>query len=104
MYVLCVHNRPQPGEMRTIRLEKSLDKNLGIHFESAGSGGIFVSSVSQHSLASRAGVEVGDQLIEVRTYLHSHSLFFSFSPSLFFVYLCIGLHGIHTVYTSTHYE
>ncbi len=41
---------------------------LGIKIETArgGGGGIFVSSVSEKSLAAQAGLEVGDQLLEVR--------------------------------------
>ena len=38
---------------------------LGIKIETARGGGIFVSSVSEKSLAAQAGLEVGDQLLEV---------------------------------------
>jgi membrane-associated protease RseP (regulator of RpoE activity) len=66
-------HKPSPGEIRQIHIEKS-SENLGIMIaegavggaSSAGSaGGVFVSSVSTNSLASQAGLQVGDQLLEV---------------------------------------
>jgi len=38
---------------------------LGIQIESGRNGGIFVSAVGDDSHASRAGIEIGDQLLEV---------------------------------------
>ena len=50
--------------MRRINVEKSMEP-LGIKIETARGGGIFVSSVSEKSLAAQAGLVVGDQLLEV---------------------------------------
>ena len=64
---------PFPGEIRAIHIEKSSEQ-LGIKIKevhcgggssSSGTGGVFVSSVSQNSLADQAGLQVGDQLLEV---------------------------------------
>ena len=54
--------RPSPGEIRQIYLEKSSEQ-LGITIEegSGGAGskkGVFVSSVSENSLASQVGLQV----------------------------------------------
>ena len=77
-------HKPYPGEIRAIHIEKSSEQ-LGIKIEevqcqssvagSSGSGGasgshgsaggVFVSSVSTNSLADQAGLQVGDQLLEV---------------------------------------
>jgi hypothetical protein len=59
------HRHPSLGETRDIKVEKSIEP-LGIQIESGFRGGIFVSSVSEHSLAARSGISVGDQLLEVR--------------------------------------
>ena len=48
-------------------MEKSMEP-LGIKINTARGGGIFVSSVSEKSLAAQAGLEVGDQLLEVKDY------------------------------------
>ena len=63
-----------PGEIRAIHIEKSSEQ-LGIKIKevhcggggtsNSGTGGVFVSSVSQNSLADQAGLQVGDQLLEV---------------------------------------
>ena len=73
------HHKPFPGEIRAIHIEKSSEQ-LGIKIEevqcppasstaTSGSGtitgGVFVSSVSSNSLADQAGLQVGDQLLEV---------------------------------------
>ena len=58
--------RPHLGETRNIKFEKSIEP-LGIQIESGSLGGIFVSSVSDNSLANKAGINVGDQLLEVCT-------------------------------------
>ena len=48
---------------------------LGIKIETARGGGIFVSSVSEKSLAAQAGLEVGDQLLEVSYIVMSREFF-----------------------------
>ena len=40
---------------------------IGISIVSGEHGGIFVSRLTDHSLASKAGLEYGDQLLEVRS-------------------------------------
>ncbi|CAD5123799.1 DgyrCDS12110 [Dimorphilus gyrociliatus] len=53
------------GTLRQINIEKKCaNEQLGINIKK-GSSGIIVSSVSQNSLASHAGIQCGDQLIEV---------------------------------------
>lgn len=54
-----------PGDLRRVTIDKS-DKPLGITIQcNNNGGGIFVSSVTEKSIASRAGLQVGDQLLEV---------------------------------------
>ena len=60
--------RPEKGQTRRINVEKSMEP-LGIKIETARGGGIFVSSVSEKSSAAQAGLEVGDQLLEVENIL-----------------------------------
>lgn len=58
---------PSPGYLRRITIDKSAGP-LGIMFqcnEKNEGGGIFVSQVTANSIASRAGLRVGDQLLEV---------------------------------------
>ena len=65
--ILCVC-RLKAGELRRIQRKKSTEQ-LGINITSrdvGSGGGVFVSSVSENSLAANAGIEVGDQLLEVR--------------------------------------
>jgi C-terminal processing protease CtpA/Prc len=45
-------------------VEKSSEP-LGIKIDTSNNGGIFVSSVNDNSLARKAGVQIGDQLLEV---------------------------------------
>ncbi|KRZ04781.1 Disks large -like protein 5, partial [Trichinella zimbabwensis] len=53
------------GDVRTLHIEKrSSHEGLGISVASSGNG-VFVSSVSENSLAARHGLQVGDQLLEV---------------------------------------
>uniref|UniRef100_A0A5S6R1B0 Disks large-like protein 5 n=1 Tax=Trichuris muris TaxID=70415 RepID=A0A5S6R1B0_TRIMR len=53
------------GDIRTLYIEKrSSHEGLGISIASSGNG-VFVSSVSENSLAARHGLQVGDQLLEV---------------------------------------
>ncbi|XP_068228466.1 disks large homolog 5 isoform X3 [Palaemon carinicauda] len=57
-------NRPQPGDVRSIYIEKSSEP-LGIQIRCLEVGGVYVSSVTVNSLASQVGLCVGDQLLEV---------------------------------------
>jgi len=50
--------------LREIELDTSV-KQLGIHIDETPGTGIFVTSVSQNSLAAEVGIEVGDQIVEV---------------------------------------
>lgn len=66
---------PKPGEIRSIFIEKSKEKSLGIQIEcptmhctangKISSPGIFVSCVNEGSLAKKVGLKVGDQLLEI---------------------------------------
>lgn len=56
--------RPSPGELRRVHIDKSSEP-LGIQISCLDSGGVFVSTVSENSLASQVGLRVGDQLLEV---------------------------------------
>ncbi|XP_021957965.1 disks large homolog 5 isoform X3 [Folsomia candida] len=60
--------KPAPGELRMIRIDK-YDKStefLGIQIScNANGGGVFVSHVTDNSLASQVGLQIGDQLLEV---------------------------------------
>lgn len=64
--VLFSAYRPKPGEIRKISIEKT-NKLVGFQIEMGPSGGIFVSSVNENSLAAQAGLVIGDQLLEVST-------------------------------------
>lgn len=62
----------KPGEIRSICIEKSKEKSLGIQIECGranngkiNSPGIFVSCVNEGSLAKKVGLKVGDQLLEI---------------------------------------
>ena len=59
---------PSPGDIRQFHIDKS-GEQLGIKIEEVSIqsevAGIFVSRVSADSLASRVGLKVGDQLLEV---------------------------------------
>lgn len=58
-------NKPLPGELRRVHIDKS-QQPLGIQISCPpNSGGVFVSTVNEHSLASQVGLQVGDQLLEV---------------------------------------
>lgn len=60
----CWNQKPLPGELRRVHIDKS-NEPLGIQINCPESGGIFVSTVSDNSLASRVGLQIGDQLLEV---------------------------------------
>lgn len=55
---------PQHHETRTITFEKSSEP-VGFQIQGGPAGGIFVSAVNDNSLASQAGLVIGDQLLEV---------------------------------------
>ncbi|XP_057658285.1 disks large homolog 5 [Diorhabda carinulata] len=57
-------HKPLPGELRRVHIDKS-NEPLGIQINCPEAGGIFVSTVSENSLASRVGLQIGDQLLEV---------------------------------------
>jgi hypothetical protein len=57
-------HKPLPGELRRVHIDKS-NEPLGIQINCPESGGIFVSTVNDNSLASRVGLQIGDQLLEV---------------------------------------
>ncbi|KAI8439750.1 hypothetical protein MSG28_013443 [Choristoneura fumiferana] len=58
-------NKPLPGELRRVHIDKS-QQPLGIQiYCPPSSGGVFVSTVNENSLASQVGLQVGDQLLEV---------------------------------------
>ncbi|CAK1587309.1 unnamed protein product [Parnassius mnemosyne] len=58
-------NKPLPGELRRVHIDKS-QQPLGIQISCPpSSGGVFVSTVNENSLASQVGLQVGDQLLEV---------------------------------------
>lgn len=63
-------SKPKPGEVRDITIQKRDLENsepLGIRIicDEKKNGAIFVSSVSGNSLAAKAGLHVGDQLLDV---------------------------------------
>ncbi|KAJ8967605.1 hypothetical protein NQ314_002723 [Rhamnusium bicolor] len=57
-------HKPVPGELRRVHIDKS-NEPLGIQINCPNTGGIFVSTVNENSLASRVGLQIGDQLLEV---------------------------------------
>ncbi|KAL0871516.1 hypothetical protein ABMA27_005232 [Loxostege sticticalis] len=58
-------DKPLPGELRRVHIDKS-QQPLGIQiYCPPSSGGVFVSTVNDNSLASQVGLQVGDQLLEV---------------------------------------
>lgn len=58
-------NKPLPGELRRVHIDKS-QQPLGIQISCPpDTGGVFVSTVNENSLASQVGLQVGDQLLEV---------------------------------------
>ncbi|XP_071107685.1 LOW QUALITY PROTEIN: disks large homolog 5-like [Haliotis cracherodii] len=70
--------KPRPLDMRTITIQKTAEQ-FGIQINAGPSGGIFISSVNEKSLAAQAGLVPGDQLLEVcginmRTASYAHAL------------------------------
>ena len=62
---------PRHHETRTITFEKSSEP-VGFQIQGGPAGGIFVSAVNDNSLASQAGLVIGDQLLEVSVKHHYH--------------------------------
>ena len=56
--------RPHPGKTRTINIEKSAHP-VGFNIEPGAAGGVFVSQVTDNSLAAASGLVIGDQILEV---------------------------------------
>ncbi|XP_014776830.2 disks large homolog 5 [Octopus bimaculoides] len=56
--------KPKPGDTRSMSIEMSSEP-VGFKIEALKSGGIFVSSISENSLAVEHDLYVGDQLLEV---------------------------------------
>ena len=52
-------------DKRDIVIEKPGSEQLGIGIEPGLGGGVFVSSISDNSMAAKAGLFVGDQILEV---------------------------------------
>ncbi|XP_055640988.1 disks large homolog 5 [Toxorhynchites rutilus septentrionalis] len=60
-----VRTKPNIGELRYVHIDKS-EMSLGIKIFCRGNGGgVFVSNVGENSLASKVGLHIGDQLLEV---------------------------------------
>ncbi|XP_022255283.1 disks large homolog 5-like isoform X3 [Limulus polyphemus] len=55
----------KPGDLRRIFIERSSEVPLGINISGGASQGIFISPISENSLAGQAGLQYGDQLLEV---------------------------------------
>nr|CAD7404625.1 unnamed protein product [Timema cristinae] len=53
----CFTRKPLPGELRRVHIDKSVEP-LGIQISCLESGGVFVSTVSEHSLASQVGLQL----------------------------------------------
>lgn len=56
---------PGPGYSQHITIDNKSTESLGITIQCNGGGDIFVSAVTSNSIASRAGLRCGDQLLEV---------------------------------------
>ncbi|KAJ6633526.1 Disks large like 5 [Pseudolycoriella hygida] len=60
----CYGQKPSPGDLRRVTIDK-IDKQLGITICcNNNAGGIFVSTVTENSIASQVGLQIGDQLLE----------------------------------------
>lgn len=61
----CLGQKPSPGDLRRVTIDKSVEP-LGITIRCKNNdGGIFVSTVTENSIASQVGLQTGDQLLEV---------------------------------------
>ena len=59
-------DRPKPGQVRDILISNKSIEPLGIGiFWNEKNGSIFVSAVSENSIAAQAGIQVGDQLLDI---------------------------------------
>ena len=84
--------RPAPGDIRQIFIEKSSEQ-LGITIEEGGAKkGVFVSSVSENSLASQVGLQVTDNNYFIQNLAHfiNSGNFCKFAA--FMLQICIILH------------
>lgn len=57
------HYEPNMGEQRIVHIDKS-EKPLGISIKCKKDRGVFVSQVTENSIASQVGLQIGDQLLE----------------------------------------
>ena len=64
LYTFLPPTRPYLEEPRNVIVHKGAEP-LGISIVSGENGGIFVSKVTGGSIAHQAGLEYGDQLLEV---------------------------------------
>ena len=62
--VFCLCRPPVSNDPRYVTMVKGVEP-IGISIVSGEHGGIFVSRLTDNSLASKAGLEYGDQLLEV---------------------------------------
>ncbi|XP_070149399.1 disks large homolog 5 isoform X3 [Polyergus mexicanus] len=105
---------PAPGELRRVHIDKSVEP-LGIQISCLDSGGVFVSTVYEHSLAAQVGLQIGDQLLEVcginmrsATYQlaanvlrqcgNSITMLVQYSPDRYFSSLAFTLFGLRVSY------
>ncbi|XP_050455027.1 disks large homolog 5 isoform X4 [Cataglyphis hispanica] len=110
----CSQSGPAPGELRRVHIDKSVEP-LGIQISCLNSGGVFVSTVYEHSLAEQVGLQIGDQLLEVcginmrsATYQlaanvlrqcgNSITMLVQYSPDRYFSALAFTLFGIRVSY------
>lgn len=63
-YGMLVGYKPKDGEQRRVHIDKS-EKPLGITIRCRENHGVFVSHVGEDSIASKVGLQIGDQLLEI---------------------------------------
>lgn len=63
-YGILVGYKPNVGEKRRVHIDKS-EKPLGIKIRGRENHGVFVSHVGEDSIASKVGLQIGDQLLEI---------------------------------------
>ena len=64
-FIVCVFRRAVGNDPRIVKMVKTNNDPIGIAVSGGDSGGIFVSYLAENSLAAKAGLEYGDQLLEV---------------------------------------